>query len=357
MKFYDPVHGFIHCDELEGELIDSLPFQRLRYIRQLGAAFLVYPGATHSRFEHSLGVMQVASEIFDKIGVSDPYWKKIIRLAALCHDLGHLPFSHVAEKAMLGEEGHEKWTLAIIKSDFVRPILEKLGKKAVFDVIKIAIGPKKLAELDANILFSTEENILSHIVAGDFFGADRIDYLLRDARCTGVSHGLFDHHQLIESIVLLGDELGIEEGGIESCEALLVARHFMHRRVYQYPSVQSCSFHLSRFMHTCFAIDSLDAYLSLTDNEVLTELRKAFRDEEHLGHEDAKRLFTRGLRVKAIAISQESKTALNFPVLRADGSVCPAKNLSKISAPSGKTEWNFIDSLDYNLCLDAKKTL
>ncbi|MBI3211089.1 MAG: HD domain-containing protein [Simkania negevensis] len=134
-KIYDSVHRFIHIDPIESALIYSPPFQRLLYINQLGVTFFVYPGATHRRFEHSLGVMELSSAIYDQITkeaalVSFPgaaqkvlslslpspnssehiYWKKILRLSSLCHDLGHLPFSHVAEKALLGEEGHEGWT-------------------------------------------------------------------------------------------------------------------------------------------------------------------------------------------------------------------------------------------------------
>src|ERR1700679_1250919 len=119
-KIYDPVHGFIRFNELEKKLIDSFAFQRLHYLHQLGIAYLVYPGATHTRFEHSLGVMELASLIFDRVTAKSTfsiapqnyeYWKQILRFAALCHDLGHLPFSHVAEKALLTKGGHEKWTL------------------------------------------------------------------------------------------------------------------------------------------------------------------------------------------------------------------------------------------------------
>ena len=109
-KIYDPIHGFIRFDEFEKALIDTLPFQRLHNIHQLGISYLVYPGATHSRFEHSLGVMELSTQILKRIietarvdlldfiprknSSEYIYWKKVLRLAALCHDLGHLPFSH-----------------------------------------------------------------------------------------------------------------------------------------------------------------------------------------------------------------------------------------------------------------------
>jgi len=109
-KICDPVHGFIRFGELEQRVIDSRPFQRLRYIRQMGVAYLIYPGATHTRFEHSLGVMELVTRIYNTISHDLPeervaYWRQILRLAALCHDMGHLPFSHTAEQVLLPEGG------------------------------------------------------------------------------------------------------------------------------------------------------------------------------------------------------------------------------------------------------------
>jgi len=118
----DPIHNFIRIDSNERKVLDSRPFQRLRYIHQLGLTYLVYPGATHRRFEHSLGVMELAGRVYDIItnptnifhdNVRDvvplqdkyelQYWRRVLRMAALCHDLGHLPFSHAVEKDLLPE--------------------------------------------------------------------------------------------------------------------------------------------------------------------------------------------------------------------------------------------------------------
>jgi uncharacterized protein len=160
-KIYDSVHGFIRFNDLERDLIDSYAFQRLHYLHQLGIAYLVYPGATHTRFEHSLGVMELSTQIFERIVTKntfecedkdDDYWLQILRLAALCHDLGHLPFSHVAEKELLGREGHEKWTLQIIQSQYLSGIWEKLQsdfpeREIIHDIIKLSIGEEKLQAL------------------------------------------------------------------------------------------------------------------------------------------------------------------------------------------------------------------
>ncbi len=396
-KIYDAVHGFIRFNELERELIDSEPFQRLHYLHQLGISFLVYPGATHTRFEHSLGAMELTTRIFDRITskfdtkaakIDVDYWRQVLRLAALCHDLGHLPFSHVAEKALIGKGGHEKWTLEVIKSDFLKRIWAKLQARypehaVVDDLVKMALGEKKADEIGLNLTFSPWERVMTEVITGDFFGSDRIDYLLRDAQCTGVSYGLFDYHQLIEMLCILPSqakgegelELGIEENGVESCEALLLARHFMHQRVYHYASSKSYSFHLARFMKQYYAqgsyLETLEDYLSMTDNEVLTALRKASVSPLAPGHEDARALLKRHNRFQAIelqkgtgeeslkklqelleiasdAISwtlvQEklSDTPPSFPVLKRSGAIVDSNSCFQIAIPTGTKSWVFI---------------
>lgn len=388
-KIYDAVHGFIRFNEIERMLIDSEPFQRLHHIHQLGIAYIVYPGATHTRFEHSLGAMELATRIFERIAskFSLPdadYWIQIIRLAALCHDLGHLPFSHDAEKALLGSAGHEEWTRKAIDSEQLMPIWSKLevcypGRSIVNDVLKMAIGEKKLAEMGASLEFSAVERVLSQVVTGDFFGADRIDYLLRDAQCTGVSYGLFDYHQLIEMLCVVSFEgqlqLGIEENGMASCEALLLARHFMHQRVYQYSSVKAYKYHLSRFMKPFFAkgdyLSSLAGYLSLSDCEVLAALRKAAKDPADPVHLDADSLMRREKRFKALFVkegvgeaemralqtelgipseaihfdlgsSKKESKGLGFPVKLRSGSVVSADECSKIFIPASSGHWIYL---------------
>lgn len=374
-KIFDSVHGFIRFNEIENALIDSVPFQRLHSLHQLGIAYLVYPGATHTRFEHSLGAMELTSQIMkrlcEKFDIPDKeYWTQVLRLAALCHDLGHLPFSHVAERYVLGKGGHEKWTYEIIHSSYLAPIFKMLPKPtAALDIAKMAIGESKMQEFAPEVLFSPLERVLSQVITGDFFGADRIDYLLRDSTSTGVSHGLFDYHQLIEMLCLLpkGKELqlGIEENGIQSCEALLLARYFMHKRVYQYPSVKAYSFHLAQYMKNLH-FNSMEEYLDLTDHEVLIAVKKQAGTNSH-----AKALFNRKLRFKALPLPegfQEEECAflkksheipdeaigwelsekkkkmlrLYFPVLRRNGSIVDASRCSEILIPLDSASWVFI---------------
>lgn len=337
-KVYDAVHGFIRFNALEKLVIDSEPFQRLHGIHQLGIAYLVYPGATHTRFEHSLGTMHLASQIFDRLCAKGfivdhaSYWEQIVRFAALCHDMGHLPFSHDAEHELLGAAGHEEWTVKVI--GHLQPIWDQVsdyfpGRNIKEDIIKMAIGEKKLSVMGKPCSFSAIERVLSQIVTGDFFGADRIDYLLRDAQCTGVSHGFFDYLQLIEMLCVAEIhgrlEMCIEENGVESCEALLLARHFMHKRVYKYPSVKLYKFHLASFMRAFFAgeryLDHLEDYLSLTDHEIIAAFRKAAKNPADKGHEAALCLMDRKKRFRTLCIAHDFDAPLWRSALEQKGVV------------------------------------
>jgi HD superfamily phosphohydrolase len=317
----DPIHVFIYLDTDERKVLDSKALQRLRNIHQLALTYLVYPGATHRRFEHSLGVMELASRVFDVITASPNvhekardiipgedqkmYWRRVLRMAALCHDIGHLPFSHAAEKDLLPDGwDHERLTAEIIRSSKMqKEIWDKMiVPLKVEDIIKVALGPKKIKEN-----FSDWETILSEIIVGDTFGVDRMDYLLRDSLHTGVAYGKFDHYRLIDTLRILpkggakddSEEptLGLDIGGLKSAEALLWARYFMFSQVYCHSVRRIHDIHLKDFLESWlengkFPV-TIEEYLGMTDNDVLVELRKAAQDSNHPGHLHAKRIIKR----------------------------------------------------------------
>jgi HD superfamily phosphohydrolase len=215
----DPIHVFVRMDSDEREVINSEAFQRLRFVHQLALTYLIYPGATHRRFEHSLGVMELATRVYDVVTsphnltdavknelpeLSDDnkrtYWRRVLRMAALCHDVGHLPFSHAAEDLLPEGTKHEAISAAIIRSDKMKAVWENMTPPLrTEDVVKIALGPKEAKGLR----FTTWESILAEIIVGDGFGADRMDYLLRDSYHAGVSYGRFDHYRLIDTMRIL----------------------------------------------------------------------------------------------------------------------------------------------------------
>ena len=238
----DVIHGFVIFDNLEKRLIDSAPFQRLKCIHQLATSYQVYPGAVHTRFEHSLGVMAVADRIFQTVFSADmrdkvhdriadelnedhkPYWRRVVRIAALLHDIGHLPFSHAAEEELLPEGwNHERLTTEMIRHSQIAAILQ--GNKPpidVEDVVDLAWDVKKRMTVDPTLTLSPWKTLLNEIITGNTFGADRIDYLLRDSWHAGVAYGRFDPVRLIDGLRIVIDPsndeiaLGLDYGGIHS---------------------------------------------------------------------------------------------------------------------------------------------
>ncbi len=316
-EFRDPIHTFISMRTDERNIVDSRPFQRLRHIHQLAMTYLVYPGATHKRFEHSLGVMHLASRIFDVVTAANNiidesvrrifpdddtkrYWKSVLRAAALCHDLGHLPFSHVGEKNLLPDGfDHEKLTKDIIYSPEMEDIWKAMKPPLQSDdIIKLAVGPEKAEPLELD----SWESILAEIIVGDAFGADRMDYLLRDSFHAGVEYGKFDHNRLIETLRILpsahvgSDEpaLGLESGGLESSEGLMVARHFMYQQVYFHHIRRIYDIHLKDFLQSWLPEKKfpirVERHLKITDAEVLAAIRKSYASPKGSNYLLAKRL-------------------------------------------------------------------
>jgi len=225
-RIRDPIHGFIELSPQERRAIDARCFQRLRGIKQLAMTYLVYPGTQHTRFEHSLGVCDLATRIAREVEIGEED-QRVVRAAALLHDVGHGPFSHVSENVLDDRNGlsgvHEAISVALIRSD------EQLRK---------ALGAE-LCDRAAQLLDDGGRgfrSVMSDIVSGPT-DADKLDYLQRDSYYAGVSYGKYDLDRLIDTATIIqagGGEtyLGFEDGGVWAVEGLLLARHHMHRQVY-----------------------------------------------------------------------------------------------------------------------------
>lgn len=322
----DPIHTFIRFDDHERAVLNSRPVQCLRHIQQLALTHLVYPGTTHKRFEHSLGVMELAGRVFDVVtgeGATTneirellpvlrrpdelAFWRRVLRLAALCHDTGHLPFSHAAEHELLPNGwDHERLTRALISSAELQALWTE-GDPPLDPnhIVTLAIGPRRAADLKPSLW----EAILSEIVIGDALGVDRMDYLLRDSHHIGVAYGRFDHFRLVDTLRILprppqGEEaevvepaLGVESGGLQSAEALLLARYLMYSQVYFHPVRVAYDLHLRDFLKAwrpsgTFPTD-VEGHLGFTDHEVMAALLAAMRDPGKPGHESARRIVQR----------------------------------------------------------------
>lgn len=230
------------------------------------------------------------------------YWKRVLRMAALLHDVGHLPFSHAAEKELLPAGWkHERLTYDLVMSDYLAPTLRQI-KVDPEHVAKIAVGPEKHP---AKAKYTKWEAILSEIIAGDAFGADRMDYLLRDSLHAGVSYGRFDHFRLLDTLRILPRSrddskeptVGIVRGGLESAESLLWARYFMYTQLYFHPVRRIYDKHLKEFLQEWLPdgrfSTKVEDHLQVTDSDVLTAIRNCDRDDAGRGHASARRIARR----------------------------------------------------------------
>ncbi|MEM2739154.1 MAG: HD domain-containing protein, partial [Candidatus Bathyarchaeia archaeon] len=174
----DPVHGYVYITEQEKEIIDSYPVQRLRRLRQLAGAEYVYPGANHTRFEHSVGVMYLAGKVVENPNIHQIVHEEdieAVRIAGLLHDVGHGPFSHVFEHLLTGKlnKTHEDITMWIIKNSELKDVISKLGYK-----------PEYIAELAAGSLLEDPKAFLNQIIRSSI-DVDKLDFVVRDTYHTG----------------------------------------------------------------------------------------------------------------------------------------------------------------------------
>ncbi len=228
--FKDPVHNYIHVqDTMIWRLINTMEFQRLRRIRQLGTSYLTFHGAEHSRFSHSLGVYEITRRIisqFERSGYKDwmPEESLLTLCAALLHDLGHGPFSHSIEEAF--EMNHEDWTCRIIQENTeITAILREVGEDF----------PQKVASVIAK---TYEHEIVVNLVSGPL-DADRMDYLLRDAYYTGVNYGTIDIDRILRMLRPYNGRVVVKESGMHAIEDYLMSRYQMYWQVYFHPVTRS----------------------------------------------------------------------------------------------------------------------
>jgi HD superfamily phosphohydrolase len=211
----DAVHDHIRVDEFALDLLDTPEMQRLRHVRQLGTAYLVYPSANHTRFEHSLGVYHLAVQALDNLGVGGTE-RDEVRAAALLHDVGHTPFSHNTEDVIEKHVGKRHDEVEDVLEGNVARVLEERG-----------LSPERVAALIRG------EGRYGQLVSGEL-DVDRMDYLVRDAHHTGVPYGTIDNRRLVLELDFVGDELVLGEGNVQTAEALLLARALMHPTVYSH---------------------------------------------------------------------------------------------------------------------------
>lgn len=262
-QFRDPIHGFIEASELELKIIDSTPFQRLRNVKQLATTYLVYPGAEHTRFGHSLGVMHLVTKAFDSAlenykkandnekdlfdSIKTGWYKQILRLIALTHDLGHAPFSHASEALFDKEVEHEDYTKKILYETEIAQYIRDIGnefrrKYGVGEEYNITpellwlIYGEKNPELNPQYIMPDYKFLKSFMDSE--LDCDKMDYLLRDSYYCGVNYGKYDLNRLLSSLSVYTRkdhnimQIAVERGGIHAFEEFVIARYFMFIQVY-----------------------------------------------------------------------------------------------------------------------------
>ena len=266
LDIIDPIHDFIRIYDHELAIIDNPIFQRLRRIRQLSGAHLTYPSAQHTRFEHSLGVLHIASQAGQALkekGILKQDQIEILRLAGLLHDIGHGPFSHLFEEIIQQKKiSHEDFGKNIILKSTIGDTLSKNG----FDkrtITKIAFGDSKY-------------QYMNEIVSGAL-SADMMDYLLRDGYFTGAEHAKIDHKRLTQSLDVHKKKLALERSALYSFESMMHSRYQMFKAVYFHKTVRSAEVMLLEALRLSddefgFTSFNIDEYTKLTDEYVLSIL-------------------------------------------------------------------------------------
>ncbi len=268
----DPLWNNIRVDPIALRLVDTPVFQRLRYIRQLGLAYLVYPGATHSRFEHALGAYHLACTTLRLLGergdlrpVADDE-PAIVRAAALLHDVGHYPFSHALEE--IGVLHHERVGEPLVTDGAVAAILrDAIGDDA----------PERVYAMIAGL----GDSPLRGLISGSI-DLDKIEYLKRDALMCGVPYGEIDVDRLLNALAVVPDPdrgtpvVALREKGLSALESLLFAKYQMYRNVYWHHAVRSATAMYKRLVDDALRAEALRAreLVGFTDEGLLHALEQ-----------------------------------------------------------------------------------
>jgi len=267
LDIIDPIHDFVRAYGIEIKIIDNPIFQRLRRIRQLSGAHFTYPGAQHTRFEHSLGVMHIAGQAGQALlekGIINSDEIENLRIAALLHDIGHGPFSHLFEEVAQRKKksSHEQLGRDLILKTEIGDLISKSGfnKKSI---TKLAFGDSKL-------------QFMNEIISGSL-SADIMDYLLRDGYFTGAEHAKIDHNRITQSLDVYQKKLALEKSALYSFESMMHSRYQMFKAVYFHKTVRSAEVMLLESIRLAYdelglSSLSLDDFILLSDEYLLAKL-------------------------------------------------------------------------------------
>jgi HD superfamily phosphohydrolase len=285
----DPIYGYVRITEAERKIIDSYPFQRLRRIRQLAGAEYVYPGANHTRFEHSIGVMHLAGMFVDNPQISQIISEdeaQMVRISALLHDVGHGPFSHVFEHVLtkfLGKT-HEDMTTWIITSSEIKDIINDLG-----------YDPKVIGSLAVGRLNKPNMAFMDQIIRSAV-DADKLDFVVRDTYHTGAEYGFVDVFRLAYTVDVINGNLSVDIGSLSALESFILARIESFKSIYFHRVGRAVQIMLAMAMERAkddlglVNFKSPEEYLALNDHILWANLRKNEKSREIIERLERRRL-------------------------------------------------------------------
>lgn len=285
----DPVYGYVYITEAEKEIIDSFPVQRLRRLRQLAGTEFVYPGANHTRFEHSVGVMHLAGLLSENPNLSQVLSEdevQIVRIAALLHDVGHGPFSHVFEHILTKflNKTHEHMTTWIIQKSELRDVINKLGYSGNM-IGKLAVG----------LLHKPRRAYMDQIIRSAV-DVDKLDFVVRDTYHTGAQYGYVDIFRLIHMLDILDENLAIDLGALSALESFILARIESFRSIYFHRVGRAVQIMLAMAMEETkdelglTDFKSPEQYLALNDYTMWTMLKECEKSKEIIENLERRRL-------------------------------------------------------------------
>jgi len=269
----DPVFGYVYITEAEKEIIDSFPVQRLRRLRQLAGSEYVYPGANHTRFEHSVGVMYLAGLLAENPYLSSYFSEEdyqTIRIAALLHDVGHGPFSHIFEHLLekFLKKTHEDMNVWIVQKSELKDILSTLG-----------YDPNMIAKLSVGWLHKPGKAFMDQIIRSAV-DVDKLDFVVRDTFHTGAQYGYVDIFRLIHMIDVLDENLAVDLGALSALESFIIARIESFKSIYFHRVGRAAQLMLAMAMEkakdelSLVAFKTPEEYLAFNDYTVWTGLKQ-----------------------------------------------------------------------------------
>lgn len=320
---HDVVHGSIKLDGFMLDLVQAPEINRLHNIKQLGLVYLVFPGAQHTRFEHSMGVSYIADRMAQELKLNEGE-RSLVRAAGFLHDIGHGPYSHTLEYIFHGILGldHMEITKDIItgKQDIMSDLDQYFDFKPIPAILEDnGLDPKEVADLvtgttenagypffnvsDSGQQFFNDRKYLAQIIHSSI-DADQLDYLMRDSYYTGVAHGTVDLDRLLKTMEIFNNDLIIHRKGVPAVEGMLVARALMYSSVYFHKTARIAETMLSRAVELSLDGDDDEKILSMMDMDLLNWLER----KSSIGREMAYRIKYRNLYKRVFEIDLDELT-------------------------------------------------